>query len=176
MLGKCFQNVTVTLSAGSEYTWFLLSSHFSVFSKISKIWKCVSVIIRKVKLTFTRWGSTQVHEKGCAVPWGISTPNCSCDQSLEFTLGLLGAQVTLGHKGAQGNAVKKSQPCRWMLHRGVSVMSPAFPAPRASSRLWIQLWGFPTQVRVQVECQKGRKYLQIVFMRKPILSTFHLWI
>lgn len=174
-IGRIYQNSTVTVSAGSEYTWLLFSSlHFSVFYKILNLGTCFSVIIRKVKVTFLRWGSTEVYEKGSTVPWGISTKNW--ETPLEWSTwhfhGAFWGPTSLDHKRAQGIKVKAKlnllestglgfvrqgdEPCPPLVPQGSPKFFTRFEHSYESYRIGWCVWRLPYHVRVHVESQNGK--------------------
>ena len=129
-VGKMFPKSDSDSLLGQSIRDFYFLHTFLYFPKFLKFGN-VFVIIRKLNWLSQGGKVPRFVRRGLLCPGEFppKTGNCSWNQSLEFTLGLLGTHVTLGHKGAQGNEVKKSWPCGWVLQMGVRVMSPALPLP-----------------------------------------------
>lgn len=166
--------------------YFLLYT-FLYFTKFLNLGTCFSVIIRKVKVSFLSWGSTEVYEKGCTVPGGISTKNW--ETPLEWSTwdlhGAFWGPTSLDHKRAQGIKVKAklNLPGRTGLGFVRQGDEPCPPlVPHGFTQIFHKVW---TQLRIlqdwmgclgaALPCQSPRwmSKWQVVFMWKPVSSMYH---
>lgn len=131
-----------------------------------------SVIIRKLKVSLIKWGSTEVYKKRISVPWGISTKNWETPlegSTWNVSVGLLSAHFTWPQEGARNQSKSEAKPARApglgfvSRTRNPALLWPPGLHPNSSQGLSAGMnptgldgvsQGCPTKARGSVDCQK----------------------